>query len=557
MTARKVAEKTSASLVAASHTATAAFPAGSDSVRRAVPPPADQLLHELPVHQIELEMPSETLRQSQIEVEEARDRYIDFYDFSPVGFLTLNDKGLIEKINLTGAEMLRVPRGSLLQRRFDEFVAAADGDRWHQHFIGALQQDPRTNCELALSRADGSLLEVRIDSLRVNKAGAVPLLRVVVTDIAERKRVQKALDASREFRRQLIDSMQDGVSVVDVSGVHLDVNPALCSMTGYSRDELIGSGLPHRYWPPGQHETILSAFRNLVRGQGQVASLDLTFMRKSGETFSVIVSPSVIKDDAGRIVGYTATIKDITERKRVEEDLRTMACDLEAKVMERTRELRALSAELTMTEERERSLLAQDLHDNLAQLLAVIKIRLTSLAPGALLSSIDQIVKLVDEAEQSARTIMLQLSPPILHTLGLAPALEWLGDEIERVYGVSVNVDSDDRSTPFGIEMQGVIYRSVRELLINVAKHAGVTEASVSCLYDDSRLALAVSDAGCGFDFSGCPETWPAQHGFGLRSIYERITNLGGKMEIDSKPGSGTTVTLLIPFSSMAGELPR
>lgn len=240
-------------------------------------------------------------------------------------------------------------------------------------------------------------------------------------------------------------------------------------------------------------------------------------------------------------------ITDITERKRIEEKLRKMTESLEVKVVERRKQVRTLSAQLAMTEERERRMLAQDLHDNLGQLLAIIKIKLTSLAAGLSQYSVNQIVELVDKADQSARMITMQLSPPILHTLGFAAALEGLREEMDRTFGLAVHIYNESDLKPLAIGMQAVLYRSVRELLINTAKHAKVSDANLSCLCDSSQVTLVVGDDGCGFDTAGFPDTLPERPSFGLRSIYERITNIGGKMEIDSSPGNGATITLTVP----------
>ena len=247
-------------------------------------------------------------------------------------------------------------------------------------------------------------------------------------------------------------------------------------------------------------------------------------------------------------------MKDITERKRAQQQLVEMTASLEANVMERTRQLRSLAGQLTLTEERERRLLAQDLHDNLGQLLAVMKIKLTSLAAGSPQSPVHQIMELVDKAAQSARMITMELSPPILHTLGFVPALEWLVEEIERVYGLTVNFDEEGAPKLLVEEIQAMLYRAVRELLINVARHAKVSNASLNCHCDGTRLMIVVSDDGCGFEPVNFHEDLPGRGAFGLNSIYERITNIGGEMEIDSSPGNGATITLTVPCSIAAKE---
>jgi signal transduction histidine kinase len=202
-----------------------------------------------------------------------------------------------------------------------------------------------------------------------------------------------------------------------------------------------------------------------------------------------------------------------------------------------------------MAEERERRNLALELHDNLGQLLAVIKIRLCSLDQTPQTGQVSALTNLIHQAETTVRGITQQLSPPVLHALGLAQGLEWLGEEIERVYGLRVHVDHEVCGVHPTPEVQAVLYRSVRELLINVAKHAAADEASLTFLCKHGTLSLVVSDAGCGFDAARVRAADPEQ-GFGLRSIGERLRYLGGEIEIDSGPGSGTTVTLSMPCAS-------
>jgi signal transduction histidine kinase len=214
--------------------------------------------------------------------------------------------------------------------------------------------------------------------------------------------------------------------------------------------------------------------------------------------------------------------------------------------------IRELSGELTMAEERERRSLAQDLHDNLGQLLAVVKIKLATLDPGSLKSSIEEIGSLVDQADRTVRMVRQQLSPPILHSLGLGPALEWLADELKRGYGLTVHVDDDSEPKLLDEAGRTMVFRSVRELLMNVVRHAQVKRADVTCLVEDRRLIVAVSDEGCGFDVAEILRALPSAGGFGLFSIRERFASIGGGMDIDSAPGEGSTITLTVPLAAAA-----
>jgi PAS domain S-box-containing protein len=131
------------------------------------------------------------------------------------------------------------------------------------------------------------------------------------------QRVAQLEESQKEFSDSLIAGMQDGLSVLDANGVHINVNAALCNMTGFSREELVGVGPPHPYWPPEAYAEIDRAFQKTLRGE--FGSFELTFVRKNGERFPVIVSPSSIRDRQGDVVSYFATVRDISERRRMEE----------------------------------------------------------------------------------------------------------------------------------------------------------------------------------------------------------------------------------------------
>ncbi|OHC71023.1 MAG: hypothetical protein A3H93_18440 [Rhodocyclales bacterium RIFCSPLOWO2_02_FULL_63_24] len=529
------------------------------------------LLYEAHVHRIELEMQNETLRQAKAALEESNDRYIDFYDFAPVGYLTLSAAGLIEEINLTGAEMLGVERDKLLRRRFIPFIEDSGVEDWHQQFLDALRQGAKKNCEVLLRRPDGSCIDVRLDCLSQMREGASSTLRVVMTEITERKQSQARLREALRFKESMLNAVPLGVIATTPDGFITRFNPAAERMLGYTAEEMVGHASVAMLHDPEElaaragglpSATVRDSntdFAVLVdkAQRNEVNQNEWTMVRKDGSRFPALVSSVALRDDAGAVMGFLGVGLDITERKRGEEQLREMAASLEEKVSTRTRQLRAVSAQLNMTEERERRLLAQDLHDDLGQLLAIAKIKLTSLVAGALQPDIDQIVDLVDKAETSVRSLTMQLSPPILRTLGFVPALERLVDDIERVYGLKVHIDNECCRRRLVDEIQAMLYRSVRELLINVARHAKTAEASLACLCDRTKLCIVVSDDGCGFDPERVGGALLGHGSFGLNSICERITNIGGEVDIDSSPGNGTTITLTIPCTIVDMECPH
>ncbi len=149
--------------------------------------PTEILIHELLVHKIELEMQNEELLRAYVTIEEARDRYVDLYEFAPVSYITLNHDGVIDGINLTGVALLGVDRAKLINRRFSTFVASADKDRWYRLFMSMMEhaKSEQQKFSLQMMRADGSLFYGHFDCLRKETVSAPPMLRVALTDLTQ------------------------------------------------------------------------------------------------------------------------------------------------------------------------------------------------------------------------------------------------------------------------------------------------------------------------------------------------------------------------------------
>ncbi|MEI7682311.1 MAG: PAS domain-containing protein, partial [Betaproteobacteria bacterium] len=152
--------------------------------------PVEELLHELQVHQIELEIQNEALRHAQTALEESRDRYVDLYEFAPVGYLTLTADGLIANINLTGIKLLKQERGDVLQRRFAAWIVPEDLARWNQVFLNAKQLAGTGRVELALQCGDGTVLQAQLDCERRKVGAGETAIRIALTDITERKQAE-------------------------------------------------------------------------------------------------------------------------------------------------------------------------------------------------------------------------------------------------------------------------------------------------------------------------------------------------------------------------------
>lgn len=209
--------------------------------------------------------------------------------------------------------------------------------------------------------------------------------------------------------------------------------------------------------------------------------------------------------------------------------------------------LRSLTADLLLAEELERRRLAIDLHDGLSQTIALTQIKLSALRrrmDGNLTPALDEISELIDEANRATRSISFELSPPVLHDLGLEPAVQWLVENVQSRYKLEVLFEDDGRAKPADEQTRVILFRSIRELLINAAKHSGAHRVHVRLQRQQEQLHAQVEDDGVGME----PDQAVAG-GFGLFSIRERLAHVGGSMRIESTPGRGTKIRLCAPLT--------
>ncbi|BBP03893.1 hypothetical protein TPL01_28220 [Sulfuriferula plumbiphila] len=281
---------------------------------------------------------------------------------------------------------------------------------------------------------------------------------------------------------------------------------------------------------------------------------------RSGRRFLCRILPYSTDNDS--LCGIVIIYIDITNGEH-NAQMPIKACrqvtgPLERCMQERTAQLRALTMELTLAEEQARHALAHDLHDDLGQILTVTRHKLAAWEKENQSPSFRQPVReissLFAKAHQSLHSMVFQLCPPLLHETGLVSALEWLTEAPHRVCGLNVSIEDGGLPIPLDLPVATLVFRAVREILINVAKHAGVDRAVLSVKRMGGRLKIVIADAGQGFDYDAVL----AQPGaLGLRSIQERLSYIEGGIEIESRPGKSTQVSLLAPlaYASIAPEL--
>ncbi|MCE1246199.1 MAG: sensor histidine kinase [Firmicutes bacterium] len=217
-------------------------------------------------------------------------------------------------------------------------------------------------------------------------------------------------------------------------------------------------------------------------------------------------------------------------------------------------QLRRLSLELSLAEQRERQSIAVDLHDHIGQALAMIKLKLIKLQGNIIFCGYDQniaeIREFLDQTIQYTRSLTFEISPPSLFELGLCAALEWLAEQMGNKHNMTITVFSDEKPIQLSDEIRMLIFRSVRELIVNAVKHSGASEMDIRMNSDDCSFNIMVTDNGTGFNKDFTENQITHLSGFGLFSIRERFKCLGGKMIINMDSDNGAEITLSIPLKS-------
>ena len=284
----------------------------------------EALIHELRVHQIELETQAEELRKSKITLEESRDKYLDLYEFAPLGYLTLTDKALITEVNLTGATLLGVERSKLVNARFRKFIAHENSEQWDRYFINVLNLGEKQCCTLMLKRGENSIFPARLEGVRLAGSGGAITVRVVIIDITDIRQAEVMLRESEERYRRITEGLTDylyTVRVQDGNAVSTTHNAACVMVTGYTAEELgADSYLWIRMVFDEDRDRVIRHVNAILKGK-TVLPVEHRIVRKDGQVRWVRDTPILQRDADGRLGSYDGVIKDITERKVAEEAL--------------------------------------------------------------------------------------------------------------------------------------------------------------------------------------------------------------------------------------------
>jgi PAS domain S-box-containing protein len=403
-----------------------------------------------------------------------------------------------------------------------------------------VEEAKRSATGLRLARDE---MEERVIERTALLSTANDALRV---EIAERR------IAEERFRR-LLESAPDAMVIVNVDGKMEIVNSQTETMFGYTRSALIGQPVeilvPERKRAQHRFERMRSI------GARAMPGLDLVGVRRDGTKFPLEITLSPIA--MGEQTVLCAAIRDKTEQKALE--ARLMAAE-----RERGDNLRAFAASVQGAQEEERQRVSRELHDDLGQRLAALKLKMQmfeqelsgNLPPRT--TRIDNIVGDVDRMITEVRRLSYNLRPLALDDYGLSVALEMLCKEFEKVYNVTVRLQVDGAAGELHDEQLDIaLYRIAQGALSNVAKHAAATNVDILMTRNDHTVVLSVEDDGRGFDMASLHQRRDIYSGLGLIGMRERSEILGGSFAIASKPEHGTRIQVQIPITGSPHESRR
>ncbi|GAB1721915.1 MAG: PAS domain S-box protein [Nitrospira sp. CR1.1] len=493
-------------------------------------------------------------KQSDSALKESEERFRHLFEQASDGIVTADMNGQYLDVNSRACQMLGYTREELFDLRVTDLLDPHDSPRLRT-IQRELIQGHRHSGEWKLRRKDGGTISVEISA----KLQPDRRWHAIVRDITERKRADAGLRESEAYFRMLADATPVLVWKAGTDRLCSWLNRSWLEYTGRRLDDELGTGRTDSVHPDDRADFIRIYTTHFSRQEP--FELEYRLRRQDG-TYGWILDRGVpLLSAAGVFSGYLGAALDITDRKLAEEQLQKWTVELEQRVNERTQalvhsqaRLRALASDLSATEQQERRRLATELHDYLAQLLVVARMKLSQARPQVRDPKTEHLLGEADEMLTQSlnytRFLVAELSPQVLYQFGLPAALKWLAGQMKS-HGLSVATHCEVDQLPLAEESAVILYQSVRELLFNVAKHAGTDQAMITlALGSGNQVIITVSDKGSGFNPAILQDTDRQHPGrFGLFNVQERIEAVGGCLSLTSAVGSGTAVTLSAPLN--------
>jgi len=467
---------------------------------------------------------------------ESEERFVSFMRHVPGAAYIKDEHGRLLYLNRGAGDALGVDPASLEGKTDFELWPRELAERFRNEDRQVIEtgREVKSEDEAEIGGEKRVFLTRRFPIYRGDKP---PLVGVLQIDITERKRAEEALAESKELLERLFDNTHVLIAYLDSDLNFIRVNRAYAAAGGHPPDFFTGKNHFDLY-PHAENENI---FRRVVETGRPYFAYEKPFVYPDRPDLTTYWDWSLepIKDGEGNVRELVLILLNVTERKHVQQ------------------ELRSLASQLSLAEESERRRISVALHDYIGQSLSLSQIMLGALkeaAPSEEFSrKVEEVRKLIDGSLQDTRALIFDLSPPILYEVGLEAAIERLAEEMQDRHRFKCIFRDDGRAKRVDPTTRIFLFQAARELLLNASRHSEAGEVRIEIGRDQDFVRLTVSDNGTGFDASEAALKIHDNGGFGLFNIRERVESLGGRFELVSRRGRGTTCTLMAPISG-SGE---
>jgi len=459
----------------------------------------------------------------------------DVMEFAPDAFILADTQGLIVQINARTEELFGYPRDELIGLPVETLIPQRMRPAHEAHRVVYSSQPKNIRMGVGANclRKDGTEFpgDISLSPLQTTRG---PLLMAVVRDVTERKQQEAKLVEAARYARSLIETSIDPLILIDLQGRVQDANEAATRITGLSREELIGSDALSKFTEP---EKLYQGFQQ-VMAEGQAIDYQLCIRHSSGKLIDVLCNAKAYRNKQGEIVGVFATAHDVTQSRKIQEEISTSR-----------QRLREMAAQSEAVREYERKSIAREVHDELGQVLTALRmdVSLLTMRFGAvdplLMEKVSGMKALVDRCIQGVRNVAVSLRPAALD-MGLVPALEWLCSESATRIGIPFRLHVAQDDFELDETRAVVVFRIVQESFTNIARYAQAGQVDVTIARHGDELRVTVLDDGQGFD----PAAAEQRNSFGLLGMRERTIVLGGQLDVRSAPGQGAAIHLVLPL---------
>jgi PAS domain S-box-containing protein len=476
---------------------------------------------------------------------ESEERFRTLAQISPVGIFRTDAQGRCIYVNERWSMITGISFNRTQGKKWTHYLHLDDRRRVTEDWQKALAQEGFLDTEYRFGQQGETVTWVLGNIIPEKNAAGKGIGYVgTITDITPLKRSKEALQQAELNYRKIFENATEGIYQTTPNGRLLNANKAAADILGYENtEELIKNstdiGNQIYYNPNGRTEAIAC-----LRKDGYLKNHEVLWRHKEGYPVWVSMSTRIVRDARGKALFLEGTCRDISARRKAEEDLK-----------QSEEKLRFLSNQLIMAQEKERKRIAMELHDELGQSLIGLKLQLSGFSkkckgesknPG---NEIPQALKQIDGMTRNIRRITQDLHPTMLEHLGLQEALRWLCDESAKYFKVNIlNGLKESSYGTFSKEQEVIIFRIFQEALNNIRKHARAKRVSILITAQGRNALFSIKDDGQGFDPRVVINRNPSRIGLGLTSMDERARMAGGVFKIQSQPGIGTAITLKVPF---------